>query len=98
MTDLAIGCDKLRNLKYEIAHAHIKRNWFDAIMLVSWTGGIMYDPGYWGKAQAGLYAHQQERWKKWDASRLHTGVSPTLFAYHKAIRAHLEKRGVAIGV
>ena len=72
----------------------------DAIMLMAHTEGILLDPVYSGKVLAGLYAHLQSgRWTKGQRIlMLHSGGTPALFAYHGAIRAHLEKRGVSIGV
>ncbi len=70
----------------------------DAIMLMARSEGILLDPVYSGKVLAGLYAHQQAgRWTKGQhILMLHSGGGPALFAYHDAIRAHLEKRGVSI--
>jgi len=72
----------------------------DVIMLMAQSEGILLDPVYSGKVLAGLYAHQQAgRWKKGQhILMLHSGGVPALFAYHEAIRKHLEKRGVSIGV
>jgi D-cysteine desulfhydrase len=72
----------------------------DAIMLMAQSEGILLDPVYSGKVLAGLCAHRQAgRWIKGQhILMLHSGGSPALFAYHEAIRAHLEKRGVSIGV
>lgn len=70
----------------------------DAIMLMARTEGILLDPVYSGKVLAGLIAQQQAgRWTKGQRIlMLHSGGVPALFAYHEAIRAHLEKRGVVI--
>lgn len=72
----------------------------DAIMLMAQSEGILLDPVYSGKVLAGLHAHQQAgRWTEGQRIlMLHSGGTPALFAYHEAIRAHLEKRGVIIEV
>ncbi len=72
----------------------------DAIMLMAQSEGILLDPVYSGKVLAGLHAHLQAgRWAKGKRIlMLHSGGAPALFAYHEAIRAHLLKRGVSIGV
>lgn len=70
----------------------------DAILLMASSEGILLDPVYSGKVFAGLCAHQQaERWRAdQPVVMLHSGGTPALFAYHAELRAHLEKRGVAV--
>jgi len=92
---------------FEIHHEFVGREYgnpigagLDAIMLMAQSEGILLDPVYSGKVLAGFYAHRQAgRWTKGKRIlMLHSGGTPALFAYHEAIRAHLEKRGVSIGV
>lgn len=70
----------------------------DAILLVARTEGILMDPVYSGKMASGFLAHAAAG--RWPAGGrvllLHSGGVPALFAYHEALKAHLEKRGVRI--
>ncbi|MEM7119437.1 MAG: D-cysteine desulfhydrase family protein [Chloroflexota bacterium] len=70
----------------------------DAIMKVGQTEGVLLDPVYSGKVMSGFLSHWENgRWAS-DASPntniliLHSGGIPALFAYHEAIKNHLEKR------
>lgn len=68
----------------------------DAILLVARTEGILLDPVYSGKVAAGFLAHHAAgRWSPGQRVLLvHSGGIPALFAYHREIQAHLEKRGL----
>jgi D-cysteine desulfhydrase len=70
----------------------------DAILLVAQTEGVLLDPVYSGKMAAGFIAHVGAgRWTQDHRILLvHTGGVPALFAYHEALRAHLEQRGVSV--
>ncbi len=72
----------------------------DAIVLMAQSEGILLDPVYTGKVLAGFCSHQKAG--RWTAGKrilmLHSGGTPALFAYHAAIQAHLERRGVSIDV
>ncbi|MCP4419854.1 MAG: D-cysteine desulfhydrase family protein [Chloroflexi bacterium] len=67
----------------------------DAIMLMAEKEGILLDPVYSGKMFAALLAHcAAEKWRSGqNVLLLHSGGVPALFAYHRAIAAHLQKRG-----
>lgn len=70
----------------------------DAILLVARAEGILLDPVYSGKTASGFLAHASAgRWSEGHkVLLLHSGGVPALFAYHEALKSHLEKRGVRI--
>lgn len=68
----------------------------DAILTMAQAEGILLDPVYSGKTFSGLLAHHYSgRWRRGQRIlMLHSGGVPALFAYHQALQAHLEKRGM----
>ncbi len=70
----------------------------DAIIVMAEVEGILLDPVYSGKVFASLLQHVADGTIKSGAKvvMLHSGGAPALFAYHKEIARHLERRqGIA---
>lgn len=96
---------RLARMTFEISDDFIGREYgdategcLDAIELIAQTEGVLLDPVYSGKMTSGFLAHcSAGRWSP-DSQilLLHSGGTPSLFAYHAEIKAHLEKHGVPV--